>query len=86
MSQVKTSEKTNDNRISSTDPEAGFISHKGWSIPAYNAELAVSQDQLIVYSDVTTEPIDTNQLVPALEGIKETCGNSPKQIVADSRI
>lgn len=84
MSRVKTSEKTNDNRISSTDPEASFMHHKGWSIPAYNAELAVTKEQLIVYSDVTTEPVDTNQLVPALGGIKETCGNSPKQIVADA--
>ena len=84
MSRVKTSEKTDDNRVSSTDPEASFMHHKGWSIPAYNAELAVTEEQLIVYSDVTTEPVDTNQLVPALEGIKETCGNSPRQIVADA--
>jgi len=36
MSQVKTSEKTEDNRVSSPDSDASFMHHKTGSIPAYN--------------------------------------------------
>ena len=71
-------------RVSRTDPEAKFMHHQNGSIPAYNGELAVTEDQIIVYSDVTAEPVDTNQLVPALEGIKEVCGQKPEQLVADA--
>lgn len=57
--------------------------HRG-SIPAYNAQAAVTEDQIIVYADVTAEPVDVNQLLPALDGIEETCGEKPEQVVADA--
>lgn len=71
-------------KVSDTDSEAKFMHHKNGSIPAYNCELAVTKEQIIVHSDVTTEPIDTNQLTPALEGIKEVCGKKPKRVLADA--
>jgi transposase len=77
-------EITGNQRVSRTDPEAKFMHHQNGSIPAYNGEIAVTEDQIIVYSDVTDEPVDTNQLVPALDGIKEVCGQKPKQLVADA--
>jgi hypothetical protein len=58
--------------------------HKNGSMPAYNGELAVTKDQIIVYADVTDEPVDTNQLKSALDGIKENCGKDPKHIAADA--
>jgi len=80
-----TGKKTDDHqKISSTDPEVKFMHHKNGSIPAYNCELAVTKEQIIVYSEVTNEPADTNQLKPALEGIKDTCGREPKRLAADA--
>jgi hypothetical protein len=70
--------------VSSTDPDASYMHNSIGSIPAYNAQVAVTEDQLIVYSDVTTEPIDTNQLKPALAGIQLICGAKPERVVADT--
>jgi transposase len=77
-------QKEGDDRVSSTDPEAKFMHHKNGSMPAYNCELAVTKNQIIVHSDVTTEPADTNQLKPALDGIEENCGRIPKRLLADA--
>jgi len=81
----KIGENTFDKRlVSSTDPDASYMHNSIGSIPAYNAQVAVTEDQLIVYADVTTEPIDTNQLKPALEDIKQVCGAKPERVVADT--
>lgn len=71
-------------KVSIVEPEAKFMHHRDGSIPAYNGELAVTRDQIIVYSDVTDEPMDTNQLIPALDGIKESCGKEPKRLLTDA--
>jgi len=71
-------------KVSNIDPEVKFMHHRDGSIPAYNCELAVTREQLIVHSDVTDEPADTNQLKPALEGIKENCGRDPGLVLADA--
>ena len=47
--------------------------------------VSVTRDQIIVHAGITNEPIDTNQLVPALEGIKENPGEYPKAALADTR-
>jgi transposase len=71
-------------RISITDPEAHYMHSQNGSMPAYNAQIAVTEDQIIVHADVTTEPIDTNQLIPGAEGIKATTGRYPEQLLADA--
>ena len=76
--------KEDNSRVSLTDADASFM-HKGnTSIPAFNAQLAVSEDQLIVYADVTAEPVDVNQTKKAIEGIKKTHKEKPKIVVADT--
>jgi len=76
--------KGDDSRISMTDAESSFM-HKGnTSIPAFNAQLAVTEDQLIVYADVTAEPVDVNQTKRTIEGIKETIKDKPEILVADT--
>lgn len=76
--------KQEESRVSLTDADAGFM-HKGdTSIPAFNAQLAVTDEQLIVYADVTTEPVDVNQTKKAVEGIEETVKEKPKIVVADT--
>jgi transposase len=76
--------KQDESRVSLTDAEAGFM-HKGnTSIPAYNAQLAVTEEQLIVYADVTAEPIDVNQTKTAIEGMNKTIREKPEILVADT--
>ncbi|HDZ49653.1 MAG TPA: IS1182 family transposase, partial [Candidatus Aerophobetes bacterium] len=84
IKQRKEDKSSQEQKISSTEPESKFMHHKNGSMPAYNGEVAVTKDQIIVHSDVTTEPVDTNQLTPALDSIKETCGKKPKRILADA--
>lgn len=71
-------------RVSMTDPEARLMHRKTSYLPAYNAQAAVTEDQIIVYADVTAEPVDVNQLLPALDGIKELCGSMPEKVAADT--
>jgi len=71
-------------KASSTEPEAKFMHHKNGSMPAYNCELAVTKEQIIVHSDVTSEPMDTNQLKPALDAVHDNCGKDPKRVLADA--
>lgn len=71
-------------KASSTEPEAKFMHHKNGSMPAYNCELAVTKEQIIVHSDVTSEPMDTNQLKPALDAVRDNCGKDPKRVLADA--
>jgi transposase len=71
-------------RVSMTDPESRYMHTPTGSQPAYNAQLTVTRDQIIVHSDVTTEPIDTNQLLPAIAGIERVAGAKPERLVADA--
>jgi transposase len=78
-------EGESENRLASvTDPQARYMHSQTGSIPAYNAQVAVTEDQIIVHADVTTEPIDTNQLMPALKGIKRAAGAKPEKLAADA--
>ena len=70
--------------VSSTDPEARFMHGAHASVPGFNAQVSVTRGQIIVHAGITNEPIDTNQLVPALEGIKENTGEYPKAALADT--
>jgi len=71
-------------RVSMTDSESGYMHTPTGSQPAYNAQVVVTRDQIVVYSDVTTEPVDTNQLLPAIAGIKRLTGRKPRRLVADT--
>lgn len=55
-------------RANLTDPDARFmLLAEGKVRPAYNAQLAVSQDHLILAAEVTEEASDKEQLKPLLE-------------------
>lgn len=78
-------ENTKDSlRVSSTDTDARFMHTPGGSMPAFNAQVVVTEDQFIVHADVTTEPIDRNQLAPALDGVERTVGAKPDKLLADA--
>jgi len=70
--------------MSSTDIDAGYMHGPAGSLPAYNAQVAVNEHQMIVYAEVTTEPVDVNQVAPALQGIEEATGQKPERMLADA--
>lgn len=84
LSEVEEKGEDEDVRVSITDPDARFMHRRDSSLPAYNAQAAVTEDQIIVYADVTAEPVDVNQLLPALDGIEEACGEMPEKAAADT--
>lgn len=73
-------------RVSDTEPEARKMKHPdgGWS-PSYNVQVTTeAQSRMIVAVGVTTAANDTNELLPALERVKENCGALPEQVIADN--
>lgn len=71
-------------KMSLSDPEASFMHKRTTSIPAYNVQLAVTEDHLIIHADVTTEPVDVNQVKSAVEGIEREVGELPAVLAADA--
>ena len=84
LAQAKELGKEEKARMSLTDQEASFMHRRTISIPAYNAQLAVTEDQIIIHADVTTEPVDVNQTKQAVEAIKAHIGETPVILVADT--
>jgi hypothetical protein len=72
-------------RRSRTDPEARFLRSRGGRfVLGYTAEIAVSDDHLIVAQRVTQAGNENDSLEPMVELIAATCGSPPARVVADS--
>jgi len=84
LEQAKKMGKEENARMSLTDQDASFMHKKATSIPAYNTQLAVTEDQIIIHADVTTEPVDVNQTKIAIERIEEQMDDVPDILVADT--
>jgi transposase len=67
-----------------TDGDSRIMMRNGAYMQAYNAQAAVSEDQIVVAHGVTNHPIDTNQLVPMLERMAENCGEHAAILTADT--
>ena len=73
-------------RVSDSEPEARKMKHAdgGWA-PSYNVQVTTeAQSRMIVAAGVTTAANDTQELMPALERVKQNCGVLPKQVIADN--
>jgi transposase/IS5 family transposase len=71
-------------QVSLTDPESRFLrSAQGWEL-GYTADLAVSDDHLIVATRVTQNATDNGSLVPLVEEVERQCGASPEKVTGDS--
>jgi len=71
-------------RPSTTDPDSRFLRMRQGFVLGYTAMLAASEDQLIVEQRVSQEGTDSAALLPTLEGVKQRCGETPRQVSADS--
>jgi transposase len=68
-----------------TDPESRVLLIKDGYIQGYNAQAAVDAEaQIIVAHCLTQSMSDQEQLVPLIDGIKDTLGRKPKEASADA--
>jgi transposase len=67
-----------------TDADSRIMHRNGAFLQAYNAQAAVSADQIVVAHGVTNHPVDTNQLIPMLERVAENCGQPAAVMTADT--
>jgi hypothetical protein len=73
-------------RVSDSEPEARKMKHTDGSwAPSYNMQVSTEgKMKAVVAIGVCAEANDMQQLVPALERIKETTGKLPDRIMADN--
>jgi transposase len=67
-----------------TDPESRIMKGPDGFVQAYNAQIAVDAQHLIVGQAVTQETNDKKQLLPMITIIEEQSGATPTQLLADA--
>ena len=67
-----------------TDPESRIMKGPDGFVQAYNAQIAVDEQHLIVGQAVTQETNDKKQLMPMITTIEEQSGLTPTQLLADA--
>jgi transposase len=67
-----------------TDADSRIMVRNGVFLQAYNAQAAVSEDQIIVAHGVTNSPTDAEQLAPMLERVADNCGQHATVVTADT--
>jgi transposase len=78
-------ELTEKSQKSFADPEARMMMTGDGSLQyAYNAQMAASEDGILVANGVTQQVRDTGQLLPMIEAVKRTTGRKPDWILADN--
>lgn len=71
-------------QVSRTDPESRFLrTSQGWEL-GYTADLAVSDDHLILATRVTQNATDNGSLVPMVEEVERQCRARPEKVSGDS--
>jgi hypothetical protein len=71
-------------KLSQSDPDARFLRTRSGFELGYTAEIAVSDDHLIVAQRVTRNATDNASLLPMVDQVRERCGQPPGQTLADS--
>lgn len=67
-----------------TDADSRIMVRNGVFLQAYNAQAAVSEDQIIVAHGVTNDPTDARHLPPMLERVEEATGQPAAVVTADT--
>ena len=71
-------------RRSVSDPDSRFLKERQGFVLGYTVTMAASLDQLIVEQRVTQQATDHEALLPMVEGVKRRCGETPREVSADS--
>jgi transposase len=71
-------------QMSRSDPESRFLrSREGWQL-GYSAEIAVTEDHLIVAQRVTQNASDHASLLPLVDEASRQCRGKPRRVSADT--
>ena len=76
--------KSGEAKLSRRDGEARFLRERGGFALGYTAEIAVSEDHLIVAQRVTLNRCDVPALVPLVEEVEQRTGERPEHALADA--
>lgn len=71
-------------KLSPRDAEARFLREWGGFVLGYTAEMAVSEDHLIVAQRVTLNRCDVPALVPLVEEVEQRTGERSQKALADA--
>jgi transposase len=72
-------------KLSRTDEDARFLRRRGGEfVLGYSAEIAVSDDHLVVAQRVTQNVTDNDSLEPMVDQVQQRCGTPPGAALADS--
>ena len=81
--QIEELRKSGQQRGSRTDPESRYLRRRGGFCLGYTAEVAVSDDHLIVAQRVHQAPVDNGSLAAMTEAIERECGEPAEAVLAD---
>lgn len=81
--QLEELRKSGQKRSSRSDPESRYLRRRGGFCLGYTAEVAVSDDHLIVAQRVHQAPNDTGSLAAMTEATEGECGERPEVVLAD---
>jgi transposase len=76
--------KSGESKLSRRDGEARFLRERRGFALGYTAEIAVSEDHLIVAQRVTLNRCDVPALVPLIEEVEQRTGERPEKALADA--
>jgi transposase len=81
--QLQELHKSGQKRSSRTDPESRYLRRRGGFCLGYTAEIAVSDDHLIVAQRVHQDQLDHGGLVAMTEAVERETGQRPESVLAD---
>jgi transposase len=81
--QLEQLQKSGQKRGSRRDPESRYLRQRGGFCLGYTAEVAVSDDHLIVAQRVHQATNDNGSLEAMTEACQQQCGERPKAVLAD---
>jgi hypothetical protein len=82
--QLEQLKKSGQKRVSSTDPESRYLRQRSGFVLGYTAELAVSEDHLIVAQRVHQSVNDAGSLAAMVAAVTQQTGQRPETVLADS--
>ena len=81
--QLEELNKSGQKRSSRSDPESRYLRRRGGFTLGYNAEIAVSEDHLIVAQRVHQSNVDNASLDAMTQAVAGECGEAPQAVLAD---
>jgi transposase len=82
--QLKQLRKTGQKKLSMTDPDSRFLrTRRGFEL-GYTADIAVSEDHVVLAQRMTQNPTDTRSLDAVVAEVEKRCDETPRRVMADS--